>query len=181
MSRELYIYSGTNAPALRSDLEEAFEVIGWQYRLFEDLDAFRPAEGPSIQSCTVLGWLDDDKIAAKVGKAIAKRDLDLLAELAEAEEVAVVDVDFEHPFDADPEMIDELRQNAVDKEIVDRIAAANVCYSVRTSASRNDLAFDLQNIVWSALGVALYGVLEDPEEGTFEDASREEGEDEDRL
>ena len=181
MSRELYAYAQSDQPVLRSDLGEACAAFGWDYLLFEDLSSFREASKDAhIRSCDLLVWEDDRDVADDVKRAIAARDQAALDKLYEDDLVASVFVDFESPFDADPEMLEELEEEGVDATIVDRIASANLSYSVRTSAGRNDFSLRVQTAIAHLLAVALYGVLEDPQEGTYENMSREliEGDDE---
>jgi hypothetical protein len=174
VSRELYAYAQSDHPVLRSDLDEAFSALGWDYLLFEDLSSFR--QGPNethVRSCDLLVWDDDDDVAATVRRAVAARDEGALDKLYQETSVGSVFVDLEFPFDADPEMLEEARAGEVDTAIVNRIAASNLCYAVRTPAGRNDFSLEVQTAVANLLAVALYGVLEDPQEGIFEDLSRE--------
>ena len=172
MSRELYVYSESDSPVLRADLDEAAEALGWKCVLFADLGTFRPVEGTSIESCTVLGWEDDDEVTAAVERAISRRDAKILDTLFADELVASTAIDLDMPFVPDPEMLAELAEAGVDEEVRRRIAAARLFYSVRTSASRNDLSLQLQDIVANLLAVAIYGVFEDPQAGEFENCDR---------
>jgi hypothetical protein len=173
MSRELYVYSESSVPVKRSDLDEACEALGWKYFLFEDFSTFRKLDGGSIPSCTILGWEDEEETTAHVQSAVSRGDIKRIDELFTNELVASATIDLELPFVPDPEMLSELAEAGVDEAITRRISSARLSYSVRTSAGRNDLSLQLQDIVANLLAVALYGVLEDPQTGEFENLDRD--------
>ena len=158
---------------LRSDLDEALDALGWSYRLFDDIAAFRLDSGKHIRSCDVLAWDEALELAGEVDEAIRNRDQAALDRLYQQDFIGSVAIDHDMPFVADEEMLNELRTGAVERSIVERIAQANQFYSVRTSAGRNDFSLQLQDVVGNLLGIALYGVLEDPQEGTYENFARE--------
>ena len=178
MSRELYAYSETDQPMRRSDLDEGLAALGWGYLLFEDLDSFREAPADSyLRSCDILVWDEDG--SASVKRAISARDRAALDKLYETNVAGAVFVDLELPYEPDEETIEELEESDVDSAIVERIAAARLSYSVRTAAGRNDFSLEAQTAIANLLAIALYGVLEDPQEGTFENFARELVEDDD--
>jgi hypothetical protein len=174
MSRELYIYASNDNRVPRSDLDEALAVVGWRCLVFRDLDRFERLEGPDIQSCWILGWEDRDDLTDAITGLISKRDASKLQALFEQDEIGVVTVDLTEDYTPDPEVTRDLREAGVDETHIAFMEQAKLFYSVRTSASRNDASLLLQDMVWTALGVAAYGLLEDPQEGTFELVSKEE-------
>lgn len=172
MSRELYAYIDVPEPVLRSDLAEAVEALGWSYRAFEDVSTFRPADPKYVRSSEIVVWDDGLDLATEIDAAIARGDQSVFDRLYGDELIGIVSVDHEAPFTPDPEMLTELNHRAVDPVIIDRIGQAQQLYSVRTSGGRNDFSLEVQTALATLLAIARYGVLEDPQEGTFENLSQ---------
>jgi hypothetical protein len=169
MSIELYVYCSGDRRAPVADVQEMLEVAGWEVRFFDDFDTLRPMQDDTLRTAAAVGWEADAKHADAVEAALAGKDQAVLLDLFKKDRFAVVSVDLDESFSADPEDLEALEEAETDPKHVDTMRNAKSAYTLHTSATRNDASLELQEILWSAIAVAAYGLAHDPEDDSFED------------
>jgi len=173
MSVELYVCCYGDSLAPIADVRELLEVAGWEGRVVDSAEGLVPLEGRSLGSALVLGWEADARYAQAAEAAIVKRDSQAIDALLKKNRLAVVSVDLDESYSADPEELSALEKAEVDAKYVEAMRAARFAYNVRTSASRKECSLEFQEILWHAIGVAAYGLAHNPVDDSFEDNARE--------
>jgi len=173
MSVELNVYCYGDHLAPVADVRELLAVAGWEIRIVDSAERMVPLDDASLGSGLVFGWKADAKSAEAAEAAVANRDKRALESLFEKNRLAVVAVDLDSSFSADPEELAELKEAGIEPRYIKALKAARFAYCVSTSASRNDGSFELQQLLWHAIAVAAYGLAHDPEDDSFDDNARE--------
>lgn len=173
MSVELNVYCYGDHLAPVADVRELLAVAGWEIRVVDSAERMVPLDDATLGSGLVFGWRADAKSAEAAEAAVANRDKSALESLFEKNRLAVVAVDLDSSFSADPEELAELKEAGIEPRYIKAMKAARFAYCVSTSASRNDGSFEFQELLWNAIAVAAYGLAHNPEDDSFDDNARE--------
>lgn len=173
MSVELNVYCYGDRLAPVADVRELLAVAGWEVRVVDSAERMEPLDNATLGSGLVFGWKADAKSAAAAEAAVAHRDTRALDSLFEKNRLAVVAVDLDSSFSADPEELAELKEAGIEPRYIRSMKAARFAYCVRTSASRNECSLELQELLWNAVAIAAYGLAHNPEDDSFDDNARE--------
>ena len=153
------------------------EPLRWQI-VFLNVHDLLPADqnGPLLDDQSVAGWPATSEHAPEIRAALANSDKPALQRLFEAEAFGTTDL-FLTRRDSDEwgEISDPEYLEAIPEEHHASISDATCRYSLETHASRNETSLEFQQHLWHMIGVLTYGLLEDPQEGEFEDCSGDEG------
>ena len=173
MSLDLNVYCHGDRLAPVADVRELLAVAGWEIRVVDSAERMEPLDDTMLGSGLVFGWKADAKSAEEAKAAIANRDTRAIDSLFKKNRLAVVAVDLDPSFSADPEELAELKEAGIEPRYIRSMRAARFAYCVRTSASRNDCSLEFQDLVWNAIAVAAYGLAHNPEDDSFEDNARD--------
>jgi hypothetical protein len=141
--------------------------LRWEIAFVGDDGALRPVQEGAMTSETIFGWRQD-KNAAAVRAAIEGGDRAAVDAFYADDLVAAVWVDVRTRADAswDDEELEEAASVASEAHRKE-ISSAATMYVVETSARRNDVSLDFQNLIWRSIGVLSNGLMEDPQEGEY--------------
>ena len=169
MSIDFYVYCVGDRLAPVDDVHEMLEVAGWDVRFFDDADTLHPLQDNTLRTAAVVGWEADSKSSGAIEAALASKDQSALSDLFKKNHCALVGVDLDDSFSADPEDLAALEEAEIDRKHVDAMRNATFAYALHTSASRNDASLELQELLWNAIAIAADGLAHNPEDDSFED------------
>jgi hypothetical protein len=158
-----------NSPDLPEEMR--WEII---FLRVEDGSADSEQMGKLKDDQQVAGWPVNSKTAPEVRLAFARKDKQSLARLYQAGAYGQVDLfaltKESDEWDADdPDYLE-----GIPEEHQAAVKQASCRYSLETHASRNNLSLEFQQFLWRMIGVLTYGLLEDPQEGEYENCAESE-------
>lgn len=174
MSIELYIYCSGDRLAPVDDVREMLDIAGWELRLFDDAGTLRPLQDQTLRSAVAVGWEAGAKHANAVEAALTGNDQAALSDLFKKNRCALVSVDLDESFSADPEDLEALEEAETDPKHIAAMRNATFAYTLHTSATRNDASLELQELLWHAIAIAADGLAHDPEDDSFDDHTEED-------
>lgn len=177
MSIDYYVYCSGDRLAPVEDVQEMLEVAGWEVRFFDDADTLSPIQDDMLHSAAVVGWEADAKHADAVEAALTNNDQAALSALFKKNRFALVSLNLDESYSADPEDLEALEEAETDQKHINAMRNAKNAYILHTSASRNDASLELQQILWHAIAIAADALAHDPEDDTFEDHAGDDEED----
>lgn len=170
MSVELYVYCYGDSLAPVADLSELLDLGGWSLRLVHDqAGTLTACTQPTLRNARAIAWPADSAYAEALEQVLADQSASGLQRHYELEHCATATVCLDSGFEADPEEVDELTEAGIDPKFVSAIAQAKNVYTVRTTAMRNGLSLEFQEVLWKAVAVAACGLAHDPTDDTFDD------------
>ena len=179
MSIELIVF--TDRPRLdRQTLKaewqspELPETLRWEIAFLPEPDLTpAPDEGP-LTGGVVLGWHAESPHAPAIVKALAPFDKAAIDRLSAQNAIAsaylTVTEDDQEEW---PDFVADVGDALDDPRHLHFLKKAKRCYTIETSATRNDLSVDFQTQLWRMIEVLTYGLSYDPQEGEVDMATED--------
>jgi hypothetical protein len=165
MSIEFYVYSEKTAAPGFDTLRNALLEQGWHVAFIHPEEEMRERTAGIVSNDVIYGTRDL-QVLQQVRTLLAKRDEKTLEDLFESEKVGGCGITASMGFDAKEEYGEDLPNN-FPKNVLPLVERTRSRYTVRTSAGRGELAFELQVAAWETLGQLVEGLLEDPQSGRY--------------
>jgi len=131
-------------------------------------------KGELTEDQQVAGWPITSKQAGEIRSAFLRNDRQTLDRLYEGGVYGQVDVFLATSGSDEWNVNDPDYLEGIPKEYQAVMGRATCRYSLETHARRNNLSLDLQQFLWRMIGALTYGLLEDPQEGGYEDRAEDE-------
>jgi hypothetical protein len=122
----------------------------------------------------VAGWSVTSTQAGEIRSAFLRNDRQTLGRLYQAGVYGQVDLFLATSGSDEWDVNDPDCLEGIPKEYQAVMGRATCRYSLETHASRNNISLDLQQFLWRMIGALTYGLLEDPQEGEYEDCAEDE-------
>jgi len=149
---------------------EGLEPLGLAVTFLSSWDTLTVQKPPRIVSGAVVGYQSTD--TSEVSSLLEARDKASLEALYADERLALVLLDLDSAFAYSPEFEAELEDAQVASSIRKALRGSRAVVTLRTAAKANDFSLEFQRSLWASIGITCGGVLEDPEESEFTDASK---------